>query len=224
MSSTSPETQDASPKKTYRLMAGMAVAAIALIATAIYSLNQLNSPAWTSSLKDLALNPTLRQELPQFEYSSEGKSLKAQNFEGKWTLLTFWAYWCGPCLEEMPALNQLGQQWQGPDFEILTVNVDKPGTEEFEAGRKFLTENSVVLPTLFDKTGELKKAFNVTDLPQHFLISPDKKIVWQAKGAFKWNDAKARDQLMKLMEDESQAVQDNPKAEQDEESEQEPEE
>jgi hypothetical protein len=64
----------------------------------------------------------------------------------------------------------------------------------------------------------------VSDLPQHFLISPDKKIVWQAKGAFKWNDSKARDQLMKLMEDESEKVQDNPKAEQDQESEQEPEE
>jgi hypothetical protein len=56
------------------------------------------------------------------------------------------------------------------------------------------------------------------------LISPEKKIVWQAKGAFKWNDAKARDQLMKLMEDESEAVQDNSKTGQDQESEPAPEE
>src|SRR6059058_123647 len=125
MSSSSPESQDASPKNTYRLMAGMAVAAIGLIGVIIYSLQQLSAPAWTSSLKDPVLNPTLRQELPQFEYSLEGKSLKAQNFEGKWTLLTFWAYWCGPCLEEMPALNTLGQQWAGPEFELLTVNIDK---------------------------------------------------------------------------------------------------
>ncbi|MGZ3722743.1 MAG: TlpA family protein disulfide reductase [Bdellovibrionales bacterium] len=204
MSSPSTESQDASPGKTYRLMAGMAIAAIVLIGTVIYSLSQLNSPAWTSSLKDPVLNPTLRQELPQFEYSLEGKSLKAQNFEGRWTLLTFWAYWCAPCLEEMPALNQLGQQWQGPEFNILTVNIDKPETEDYEAARKFLTDNSIVLPTLFDKTGELKKAFAVTDLPQHFLISPDKKIRWQAKGAFKWNESKARDQLMKLMEAETE--------------------
>jgi thiol-disulfide isomerase/thioredoxin len=188
-------------------MAGMAVAAMILIGIAIYSLSQLSTSTWTSSLQDLTLNPTLRQDLPHFEYSSEGKSLNSQNFEGKWTLLTFWAYWCGPCLEEMPALNQLVQQWQGPDFDVVTINVDKPGTEEYESARKFLTDNSIVLATLFDKNEDLKKAFKVNGLPQHFLINPDKKIVWQATGAFKWNEPKARDQLMKLMEDESEKLQ-----------------
>lgn len=202
---TSPsEPQENSPKKTYRLMAGMAIAVIVLIGIAIYSLSQLNPTTWTSSLKDPVLNPSLRQELPQFEYSDEGKTLKAQNFEGKWTLLTFWAIWCGPCMEELPALNQLGQQWQGPEFNIVTVNIDDVHSENFEAARRFLTANSIILPTLFDKTGDLKKAFGVTELPRHFLINPEKKIVWQATGAYKWNEAKARDQLMKLMENETE--------------------
>ena len=201
-------------------MAGMAVAAIVLIGVAIYSLSQLKQGGWTSSLKDPVLNPTLRQELPQFEYSSEGKSLKAQNFEGKWTLLTFWAYWCAPCLEEMPGLNQLGQQWQGPEFEVVTVNVDDFPSENYEAARHFVTDESIVLPTLFDKTGDLKKAFGVKDLPHHFLISPEKKIVWQAIGSFKWNDDKARAQLLRIMEKETE-TQDlkDPKEEPDQDSE-----
>lgn len=203
-------------------MAGMAVAAIVLIGVIIYSLSQLSAPAWTSSLKDPVLNPTLRQELPQFEYSQEGKSLKAQNFEGKWTLLTFWAYWCGPCLEEMTPLNLLGQQWQGPEFDIVTVNIDKPGTEDYDAAHRFLTDNSIVLPTLFDKMGDLKMAFNVHDLPQHFLIGPDKQIRWQATGAFRWNEGKARDQLLRLME--AEKVKDEATDAPNQESEPEPEE
>lgn len=200
------------------------MAAIFLIGIIIYSLNQLSAPAWTSSLKDPALNPTLRQDLPQFEYSHEGKILKAQNFEGKWTLLTFWAYWCGPCLEEMPALNTLGQQWQGPEFEIVTVNLDKPESDDFESAHKFMTENSIVLPTLFDKAGELKSAFGVQELPQHFLISPDKKIRWKAVGAFRWNEAKARDQLLKLMESETVKQEEATEQQPLQDSEQEPEE
>jgi thiol-disulfide isomerase/thioredoxin len=181
-------------------MALMAVALIGLIGMAIYSLSQMNSGVWVSALKDPVVNPTLHQNLPQFKISGEGKTLTTENFEGHWTLLSFWAYWCEPCLEEMPALNSLAQQWQGPEFEILTVNVDQPGNENYEAARRFLTENSIVLPTLFDKNGELKKAFNVNELPQHFLINPKRQIVWQARGAFKWNEASARDQLQKVME------------------------
>jgi len=180
-------------------MAGMALAAIVLISVVIYSLSQLNSIASSSPLHDLTIQPTLRQNLPHFEYSDEGKTLKPENFAGHWTLMTFWAYYCAPCLEEMPALNQLQQQ--NADFEITTVNVDEPGSESFEAARHYLSDQQIVLATLFDRKGVLKKAFDVTELPQHFLISPEGKIVWKATGAFKWNEAKARDQLARAMND-----------------------
>lgn len=191
-----------SPKQTYRLMAGVAVAAIVLIGVVIYSLSQISGTAMdTPQLPVPTITATLRQDLPHFEYSNEGKSLKAQNFEGKWTLLTFWADWCAPCLDEMPALNQLAQQWQGPEFEVLTINVDDPHSENFEAAKKFLSDQGIVLPTLFDRDGDLKKAFGVTDLPRHFLINPQQKIVWQERGAFQWTNPKVRDQLMKVIED-----------------------
>lgn len=185
------------------MMAVMALIAMGLIGVAIYSLSQLNTTVWTSSLTDPVVDPTLQQNLPAFQYSVDGKTLTAQNFEGRWTLLSFWAHWCGPCLEELPALNQLSQQWQGPQFEVVTVNVDEAKSDEYEAAKRFLAEQDIALPTLFDKTGDLKKAFAVTDLPQHFLINPQAKIVWKARGAFKWNDSKTRDQLMKVMETEA---------------------
>lgn len=189
-------------------MAVMALVSLALIGLVIYSLSQVDMTKASSAspLKDLTIQTTLRQNLPQFEYSGEGKSLKEQNFEGRWTLLTFWAYWCEPCLEEMPALNALAQQWQGPEFEIITVNVDDPKSENFEAAKRLLSEENITLPTLFDHAGDLKRAFKVENLPQHFLISPDKKIVWQDIGAFRWNEPKARDQLLKIMEDASESA------------------
>jgi len=192
-----------SPKKTYRLMALMAVAAILLIGIAIYSLSQIGTGEGASSLNDLVLNPSAPQSVPAFQFSDQGKTLAPESFKGHWTLLTFWANWCGPCLEEMPALNTLGQQWQGARFEILTINTDDPKSENYEAAHNFLSEHEIVLPTMFDPAGVLKKAFGVEELPRHFLINPDAKIVWQEKGAFKWNEAKARDQLMRAMGDEA---------------------
>ena len=191
-------------------MAGLAVLAIVLIGIAIYSLSQMQPQTWTSSLKSPDIQPSLRQNLPSFEYSSDGHTLKAADFTEKWTLLTFWAYWCGPCLEEMPLLNHLSEQWQGPDFDILTINVDEPRSDAAEAAHKFLSEQDIALPTLFDKEGVLKKAFSVTDLPRHYLINPEGKIVWQATGAFRWNDTHTVDQLMKIMEDTADAADSTP--------------
>lgn len=182
-------------------MAAMAVLVILLIGVAIYSLSQMKPETWTSSLKEPDIQPTLRQNLPNFEYSNEGQQLKTDDFKEKWTLLSFWANWCEPCREELPLLNQLSQQWQGPEFDVVTVNIDEPRSESLEAARKFLSEGELQFRTLFDTNGVLKRAFSVTDLSQHFLISPEGKIVWQAKGAFQWTSPKAIDQLMKIMED-----------------------
>src|SRR5262245_51271074 len=105
--------QEPSPRNTYRLMAGMACAAIVLIGVAIYSLSQIQSPLTTRQLRSPVLQATLRQNLPAFEYTADGIHLRPENFKGRWTLLSFWAHWCTPCLEEMPSLHRLFQQWQG---------------------------------------------------------------------------------------------------------------
>lgn len=182
-------------------MAGIAIAVILLIIVAIYSLSQLKQTVWTRTLGPVALDAKEKREAPDFDFKSDTQTLKKSDFLQHWTLLSFWAHWCAPCLEELPTLNQLGEQWQNASLQIMTVNIDDPKTESFESARRFLTENEVTLPTLFDRDGVIQKAFNVKDVPQHFLINPEGQIVWQAVGGFQWNDAHAREELMRVMGD-----------------------
>lgn len=184
-------------------MAGVALAVMCLIGVAIYSLSQLKETVWTSSLQELSVQAVESRALPDFQFKDGDQTLKPADFHGHWTLLSFWAHWCGPCLEEMPALNQLGEQWQSTALQVLTVNVDDPTSESFESARQFLTDNEITLPTFYDRQKVLKNAFGVEELPQHFLINPQGQVVWRAVGAFKWNDPKARDQLVLVMGDEA---------------------
>lgn len=186
-------------------MAAAATAILVLLGVAIYSLSQLSQSSWTGALRTPNLQSTSRQNLPHFEYAQDGKTLNPASFAEKWTLLSFWSYGCPPCLEEMPSLNQLALNWQGPQFEILTVNVDEDSAEDSEQAKRFLQEQQIVLPTLFDHGHVLKDAFGVHEYPRHFLISPEGQIVWQAVGAFKWSDVGTRDQLLRLMERRSSA-------------------
>jgi thiol-disulfide isomerase/thioredoxin len=187
-------------------MAGVAVAVIILLGGAIYSLSRFESTRAVVTLKDPGLQISNRRNLPQFEYTADEKTLSPQTLVGKWTLISFWAAWCQPCLDELPSLNQLGQNWQGPEFQVITINTDEPGSENFEVARDFITANEIELPTYFDKDGKLKKAFEVEAVPRHFLVNPKGEIVWEGQGAFTWNDEKTRGQLLKVMEMEKPPV------------------
>ena len=181
-------------------MAGMAIAIILLLSFAIYSLSRMQATLWTSQLGELRIQDTFRKKLPQFEYVDANKKLTPQNFQNKWTLLSFWSYSCPPCIEELPSLNQLALNWAGPELEVMTVNVDEDKTENYEQAKSLLQTENIVLPTIWDKQKVLAKAFEVNEYPRHFLINPEGEIVWEASGAFDWDQPQARDQLIKLTE------------------------
>lgn len=187
------------PQNTYRFMAVVAVVLILLFSLAIYSLSKTTSQPWVQPLKAPQIQSTLHLQLPQFEFSIGKTSFKPENFKGHWTLLSFWSVTSPLCIAELPALDRLQQNWQGPDFQIITVNADH-NIEDLESSKHFLEENQISLQTVFDKESRLKNAFNVSEFPKHFLIDPDATIVWEAHGAYRWNDGTTRDQLLRLME------------------------
>jgi thiol-disulfide isomerase/thioredoxin len=68
------------------------------------------------------------------------QDVKTVDFAGKTVLLNLWATWCGPCRQEMPALNALQKEMGGNDFEVVAVNIDTGSDEKPKA---FLTEYGI---------------------------------------------------------------------------------
>ena len=65
-----------------------------------------------------------RSPTPDFTLTNPaGKKISLKDFKGKLVFLNFWASWCTPCREEMPAMERLYQEFRGKDFVILAVNV-----------------------------------------------------------------------------------------------------
>ncbi len=82
----------------------------------------------------------------------QGNETTLAAFLGKPVLVNFWATWCGPCREEMPALNTLAARYDRADFEVLTIDLDM-GEEGIEKARQFLAEHDLEnLPLLADPT------------------------------------------------------------------------
>ena len=76
--------------------------------------------------------------LPDLAFEgADGKSKKLSDWRGKTVLVNLWATWCVPCRKEMPALERLQTKLEGPNFEVVAINID---TRDSEKPKNFLKE------------------------------------------------------------------------------------
>ncbi len=90
-------------------------------------------------------------------------------YRGQPVYLDFWASWCGPCLQSMPWLAQLHEQYADQGLVIVAVNLDR----DREAADRFLRRVPVPFPIVYDPKGELAERFGVSGMPHSFLFARD---------------------------------------------------
>ncbi|SFQ03084.1 Thiol-disulfide isomerase or thioredoxin [Roseivivax halotolerans] len=120
----------------------------------------------------------------------EGETLSLADYEGKWTLVNFWATWCAPCREEMPALSELQSELGGDDFEVVTIATGRNPPPAMET---FFEEIGVDnLPLNRDPRSTLAREMAVLGLPITVILNPEGQEVARLTGDADWasDDAK----------------------------------
>jgi thiol-disulfide isomerase/thioredoxin len=118
-------------------------------------------------------------ELPDLN----GQVHTLDEYRGRVVLVNFWASWCPPCIQEMPALERLQQVMDEQPFEILAINV---GEQKYRVW-KFVKLVNFNLPVLLD---ERKNTFNVwglSVLPTSFLFDRKGNIRYRVVGDVEWD-------------------------------------
>lgn len=100
-----------------------------------------------------------------------GKTVTLSGQKGHPVMLNFWATWCPPCVEEMPALEDLARRIDGTDLRLLAVSVD----DEWEQIRRFFPKGSKI-GVLLDKSHDIPKKFGTEKYPETFLIDAEGRI------------------------------------------------
>jgi thiol-disulfide isomerase/thioredoxin len=110
---------------------------------------------------------------------------------GRGLILHFWATWCGPCREEMPALVKFVKETKGdPNVEFLAVSVD----EDWKVVDAWLKERGIAdLPLALDPKGDTAHRVGTDKFPETWFVAPSGEIVHTIAGAADWNDPKLRE-------------------------------
>ncbi len=91
--------------------------------------------------------------------------------DGRATLVTFWASWCGPCAREAGALERFAQSQAGKG---RLVAVD--WSDSLSGARKFVTEHGWTFPVLRDAEGTVGNEYELTGLPTTFVLNANGHI------------------------------------------------
>jgi len=129
----------------------------------------------------------------------DGEQYELKNSKGNWVFLHFWASWCGPCREEMPAIQELADKMKGERFQIIMVNTAEDEDTVFE----FLASINVELNSLLDVDGQVTEVWKPRGLPSSFLINPEGKIKYQAIGGREWGSPLYINFMKKLLKAEA---------------------
>lgn len=130
---------------------------------------------------------------PDFTVSDGTRTIQLSQLRGKPVLLNFWATWCPPCVQEVPALVELQKQ-MGDRVIILAVSMD----EDESAYKNFASKHMPGILTVRDPDHKSSAMYGTFAYPESFLIDKEGKIQRKFIGAEEWTSPEMLDYFKKL--------------------------
>ncbi len=111
----------------------------------------------------------------------ENKSIEIKSLiDNNLVVLSFWATWCLPCINELNAISEVYEDWQEEtNVKLIAVSIDDNRT--ISRVKPMVNSNAWEYEILFDKNQDLKRALQITNIP-YTLIVLNGEIVFQHAG------------------------------------------
>ena len=98
----------------------------------------------------------------------QGRDVKLSDLRGKVVLVNFWATWCKPCKEEMPAMQASYDKLRDKGFVVLAVNE----LEDTARVAEHIRTHGHTFEVVMDHNNQVANMYGVVGLPASFLIDP----------------------------------------------------
>ena len=143
------------------------------------------SLTFDDAVKELDLIRPSRQKLAEdFALSTPGgKTFRLSEHRGKVVFVNFWATWCPPCREEMPAMEKLWQRYRDRGLVVVAVSLDRDPL----VVPPFVKEKGFSFAVALDPKMQTAHAYGVRALPASFFVDRKGVMSLLALGPRAWD-------------------------------------
>jgi peroxiredoxin len=124
---------------------------------------------------------------PTAEFSAatpDGSTVRLGDLRGKVVLLNFWATWCEPCLEEMPAMERLARAYGERGLAVLAMSVDREGASVV---RPFLKRHDLTFLVALDPQQAVARLYRIWALPSTVILNRKGVPLFAVQGSREWD-------------------------------------
>ena len=152
-------------------LSGLLLAACASVSNSSESSpNSSSSAAFQTSVLDFSVK------------DAEGNDVNLADYKGKKVYINFWATWCGPCIREIPELEEVYQEYKDKE-DYVFLSITSPNDAKFANANPVDESQELILskakqlgisyPVLFDTEDQATTKFAVSAVPTHIFINSD---------------------------------------------------
>jgi peroxiredoxin len=136
-----------------------------------------------SAARAAELTPVGGPAKPDFSLQNlNGENVPSKTFKGRTVLVHFFATWCEPCREELPALNRFLKR-SASNASVVTISV----AEVDPRVKRFFEAMPVDFPVLLDRDRAIAKSWKISALPTTYVLDADMKPVLVVEADFAWD-------------------------------------
>ncbi|RKZ30074.1 hypothetical protein DRQ36_06740 [bacterium] len=111
-------------------------------------------------------------------------------------ILTFWATWCKPCIKELRKLDEMEELLENHGVTLLAICEDGPRTRA--KVKPFAQKEGWDFVIIMDTGESVKKSAGVADIPELFILSGDREILYHHIGFKPGDEAEYQQKVEEL--------------------------
>ena len=116
-----------------------------------------------------SVEPSVGHTAPDFALNTlNGSQMRLSDLKGKNVLINYWVTWCIPCMEEMPTIQKLYQEYAQKG--LMVVSVNGIAQDELDKVTQTVTNLGLTYPIVLDENDTIYKSYWVSFLPTSFFI------------------------------------------------------